>query len=55
MGNYVVRDIHFDVTMSNAVAMCIYHGITMHNAVAMNLLKYIISIFCFMPNCVILL
>ncbi len=46
MGINVARDIHFDVTMGNDIAMCTYHGITMHNDVAMNLFYYVFSALC---------
>ncbi len=43
IGNYVTRDIHCDITMSNDIVMYTYDGITMHNDVAMNLFYYIFS------------
>ncbi len=46
MGIDVNRDIHFDVTMNNDVAMCIYNGITMHNDITMNLFYYAFSALC---------
>ncbi len=43
MVNDNVRDIHFDVTMGNDIAMCTsYHGITIDNDVAMNLFCYVL-------------
>ncbi len=46
--DYVARDIHYDITMSNDIAMCMYtyHGITMHNDVSMNLFCYVFSDLC---------
>ncbi len=42
MGNNMTRDIHYDVTMDNGIAICRLHGITMDNDVAMNFFCYVL-------------
>ncbi len=42
IGNYVARDVHYEIIKGDGIVMGTYHNVTMHTDVAMTLIYYVL-------------